>query len=86
MADKEKLNYVAYKIIEIFEATYPRDQFYIDEKIERLAEFSENKAETLHWAMSQLDDRNFKLLCEKLDLAHLDQGHFNVFEHIMQKL
>lgn len=86
MADKEKLNYVAYKIIEIFEATYPRDQFYIDEKIERLAEFSENKAGTLHWAMSQLDDRNFKLLCEKLDLAHLDQGHFNVFDHIMQKL
>lgn len=86
MADKEKLNYVAYKIIEIFEATYPRDQFYIDEKIERLAEFSKNKAETLHWAMSQLDDRNFKLLCEKLDLAHLDQGHFNVFDHIMQKL
>lgn len=36
MADKEKLNYVAYKIIEIFEATYPCDQFYIDEKIERL--------------------------------------------------
>lgn len=86
MADKEKLNYVAYKIIEIFEATYPRDQFYIDEKIERLAEFSENKAETLHWAMHQLSERNFKLLCEKLDLAHLDQGHFNVFDHIMQKL
>ena len=86
MADKKKLNYVAYKIIEIFEATYPRDQFYIDEKIERLAEFGENKAETLHWAMSQLDDRKFKLLCEKLDLAHLDQGHFNVFDHIMQKL
>lgn len=86
MANKDSLNYVAYKIVEVLEAAFPGDQYYIDEKIERLAEFGENKAETLHWAMSQLDDRNFKILCEKLDLAHLDQGHFNVFEHIMQKL
>lgn len=86
MANKDSLNYVAYKIVEVLEAAFPGGQYYIDEKIKLLADFGDNKAETLHWAMHQLSERNFKLLCEKLDLAHLDQGHFNVFEHIMQKL
>ncbi|ENK7353252.1 hypothetical protein SLM36_003874, partial [Acinetobacter baumannii] len=54
MASKDDLNYVAYHIIEILEEQ-GLDNSYINEKIDRLYEFGENKAATLLWASNQLD-------------------------------
>lgn len=82
MASKDDLNYVAYHIIEILEEQ-GLDKPYIDEKIERLLKFGENRASTLLWAANELDSGNFKLLLDKLDLK-ADQ--IRIFCLVMNKL
>lgn len=82
MATKDDLNYVAYHIIEVLQEQ-GLDDAYINEKIERLSEFSTNKASTLLWASNQLDSANFKFLLDKLDLK-ADQ--VRVFCGVMNKL
>lgn len=82
MATKDDLNYVAYHIIEVLQEQ-GLDDVYINEKIDRLSEFSLNKASTLLWASNQLDSANFKLLLDKLDL---DADQVRVFCLVMNKL
>lgn len=82
MASKDDLNYVAYHIIEVLEEQ-GLDNFYIDEKIDRLYEFGENKAATLLWASNQLDSGNFRLLLDKLNL---NPDQVRIFCLVMNKL
>ncbi|MEI1732157.1 hypothetical protein V8P91_17410 [Acinetobacter baumannii] len=82
MASKDDLNYVAYHIIEVLEEQ-GLDNFYIDEKINRLYEFGENKAATLLWASNQLDSGNFRLLLDKLNL---NPDQVRIFCLVMNKL
>ena len=82
MATKDDLNYVAYHIIEVLQER-GLDDAYINEKIDRLTEFSSNKASTLHWASNQLDSANFKLLLDKLNL---DEDQVRIFCLVMNKL
>ncbi|WP_252512125.1 hypothetical protein, partial [Acinetobacter baumannii] len=82
MASKDDLNYVAYHIIEILEEQ-GLDNSYINEKIDRLYEFGENKAATLLWASNQLDSRNFRLLLGKLNLT---PDQVKIFCRVLNKL
>lgn len=82
MASKDDLNYIAYHIIEILEEQ-GLDNSYINEKIDRLYEFGENKAATLLWASNQLDSRNFRLLLGKLNLT---PDQVKIFCRVLNKL
>ena len=83
MTDKENLNYVATKIIEILETKMPNNTYYINEKIERLLDYGNNNALTLVWASNQLDDDNFRELLKSLDVSLYDvEG----FLRVMSKL
>ncbi len=80
-----RLNYVANKIIEVFQEAFPDDTGYIASKKYRLAEFGEDKAGTFYWAIDQLDDKNFDALCNKLGIEN-NPSYFHIFKTIMQKL
>ena len=82
MTSKNDLNYVAYHIIETLQEQ-GLDAFYINEKIERLSDFGTNKPSTLLWASNYLDNANFKILLNKLNL---NEDQVNVFCSVMNKL
>ena len=83
MTDKENLNYVATKIVEILESKMPNDTYYINEKIERLQDYGNNNALTLVWASNQLDDNSFRELLKSLDVSFYD---VESFLRVMSKL
>lgn len=82
MPDKIELNYVANKVIEVLREKFPNDEAYIQEKIERLQQM-DNKYETFHWALCQLDDENQFRLFEKLGL---DKKGYSFYSHLFKCL
>lgn len=82
MSNKDNLNYVAYHIIEVLEQRFPGDTHYIQDKINTLADHN-SKAESLMWAINQLDATSETALCEKLNI---DSRLLPAFAAVMSKL
>lgn len=82
MKNQKDLNHVGEKIIEILREKFPNDEFYIQEKIDRLA-MMPNKHETFHWALCQLDECNLFALFEKLGI---DKRGYNFYNHLFKCL
>ncbi|MDM1022101.1 hypothetical protein QSV37_17655 [Acinetobacter sp. VNK23] len=82
MPEKIELNYVANKIIEVLREKFPNDEAYVQGKIARL-ELMDNKHETFHWALCQLDQDNLFRLFEKLGL---DKQGYHYYSHLFKCL
>lgn len=67
MPNKQDLDYVGQKIIEVLQEEFPNDTGYVQSKINRLSEM-DNKYQTFAWALDQLDHENKSRLFEKLGL------------------
>jgi hypothetical protein len=82
MANQHDLDYIGQKIIDVFREKFPNDEAYIQEKIERLQQM-DNKYETFHWALCQLDVENQFRLFEMLGL---DKKGYSFYSHLFKCL
>lgn len=68
MTDINKLNYLAQLVIECFKEA-GLDDYYIQNKIEKLSKHGQNRYDTLLWCALSLDEQNTERLANKKNVS-----------------